>query len=76
VNEKKNRVNVVVVLEDKKLEEKNRNINSPIIVYPTGTHQAEEVVINKIGKNSISGYLSTPKAGAQPATSASSKSGN
>src|ERR1700676_4030317 len=76
VNEKKNRVNVVVVLENKKLEEKNRNINSPIIVYPTGTHQAEEVVINKIGKNSISGYLSTPKAGAQPATSASSKSGN
>jgi hypothetical protein len=76
VNEKHNRVNVVVVLEDKKLEEKNRNINSPIIIYPSGTHQAEEVVINKIGKNSISGYLSTPKAGAQPATSASSKSGN
>ena len=76
VNEKRNRVNVVVVLEDKKLEEKNRNINSPIIIYPSGMHQAEEVVINKIGKNSISGYLSTPKAGAQPATSASSKSGN
>src|SRR5580692_7209678 len=76
VNEKRNRANVVVVLEDKKLEEKNRNINSPIIVYPTGTHQAEEVVINKIGKNTISGYVSVPKAGAQPATSASSKSGN
>jgi len=76
VNEKRNRVNVVVVLEDKKLEEKNRNINSPIIIYPSGAHQAEEVVINKIGKNSISGYLSVPKSGAQPATSASSKSGN
>jgi chromosome segregation ATPase len=76
VNEKRNRVNVVVVLEDKKLEEKNRNINSPIIVYPSGAHQAEEVVINKIGKNSISGYVSMPKAGAQPATSASSKSGS
>jgi len=76
VNEKHNRANVVVVLEDKRLEEKNRNINSPIIVYPSGAHQAEEVVINKIGKNSISGYLSVPKSGAQPATSASSKSGN
>jgi hypothetical protein len=75
VNEKHNRANVVVVLEDKKLEEKNRNINSPIIVYPSGAHQAEEVVINKIGKNSISGYLSVPKAGVQP-SSASSKSGN
>jgi len=76
VNEKHNRANVVVVLEDKRLEEKNRNINSPIIIYPSGAHQAEEVVINKIGKNSISGYLSVPKSGAQPATSASSKSGN
>jgi chromosome segregation ATPase len=75
VNEKHNRANVVVVLEDKKLDEKNRNINSPIIVYPSGAHQAEEVVINKIGKNSISGYLSVPKAGVQP-SSASSKSGN
>jgi chromosome segregation ATPase len=76
VNEKKNRANVVVVVEDKKLEEKNRNINSPIIIYPTGSHQAEEVVINKIGKNTISGYVSTPKAGVAPATSASAKSGN
>jgi len=78
VNEKHNRANVVVVLEDKKLEEKNRNINVPIILYPTGLRapQAEELVINKIGKNSISGYVSMPKSGAQPATSASSKSGN
>jgi len=76
VNEKRNRANVIVVVEDKKLEEKNRNINSPIIIYPTGSHQAEEVVINKIGKNTISGYVSTPKAGVTPATSASAKSGN
>jgi hypothetical protein len=77
VNEKKNRANVMVVLEDKKVEEKNRNINSPIILYPSGQRQAEELVINKIGKNTISGYLSTPKAGVTPATSAStSKSGN
>ncbi len=76
VNEKRNRVNVIVVVEDKKLEEKNRNINSPIIIYPTGMHQAEEVVINKIGKNTISGYVSTPKTGVTPATSASAKSGN
>jgi len=77
VNEKRNRANLVVVLEDKKLAEKNRNINSPMILYPTGQRapQAEELVINKIGKNSISGYLSVPKSGAQPATSAS-KSGN
>src|SRR5262244_936461 len=76
VNEKKNRANLVVVLEDKKVEEKNRNINSPIILYPSGQRQAEELVINKIGKNTISGYVSMPKAGAATATAASaSKSG-
>jgi len=77
VNEKKNRANVDVVLEDKKLQEKNRNINSPIILYPSNQRQAMELVINKIGKNTISGYLSVPKAGVTPAASASaSKSGN
>jgi hypothetical protein len=77
VNEKKNRANLMVVLEDKKVEEKNRNINSPIILYPSGQRQAEELVINKIGKNSISGYVSMPKPGAATATAASaSKSGN
>jgi chromosome segregation ATPase len=75
VNEKKNRANLNLVVEDKTLEEKNRNINSPIVFYPSGTHQAQELVINKIGKNTITGYLSTPKTGAQPATSASSTSG-
>ena len=77
VNEKKNRANVNVVMEDKKVEEKNRNINSPIILYPSGQRQAEELVINKIGKNTITGYLSVPKTGAATATSASAaKSGN
>jgi chromosome segregation ATPase len=76
VNEKKNRANVNVVLEDKKLEEKNRNINSPIILYPSGSHQAEELVINKVGKNTISGYLSTPKAGVAPVSASAAKSGN
>jgi chromosome segregation ATPase len=75
VNEKRNRANLNVVMEDKKLEEKNRNINSPIILYPSGQRQAMELVINKVGKNTISGYLSVPKSGvAQSASTA--KSGN
>jgi hypothetical protein len=56
-------------------EEKNRNINQPIFFYLSGTHQPQELVINKIGKNTISGYLSTPKTVSQPATAASAKSG-
>jgi hypothetical protein len=76
VNEKKNRSNFVYTVEDKTYEAKNANINSPLFFYLSGSHQPEELVINKVGKNTISGYLSIPKAGAQPATAAAAtKSG-
>jgi hypothetical protein len=74
-NEKKSRANLVLTIEDKQTEDKNRAINQPLFFYQSGTHQPEEIVINKIGKNQISGYLSVPKANSQPTTSASSKSG-
>jgi hypothetical protein len=75
VNEKRNRANVVYTVEDKRYEEKNRNVNQPIFFYLSGTHMPEEIVINKIGKNTISGYLSVPKANAQSGTAAAAKSG-
>ncbi len=73
-NEKKNRANLVVTVEDKKYEDKNRQTNTPLIFYTTGSHTPEELVINKVAKNQISGYISVPKANAQPVTAAS-KSG-
>ena len=76
VNEKKNRSNIVYTVEDKSYEAKNANVNSPLFFYLSGTHQPEELVINKVGKNTISGYLSVPKTTAQPATAAAAtKSG-
>jgi hypothetical protein len=77
VNEKHNRSNIVYTVEDKSYEAKNANINSPLFFYLSGSHQPEELVINKVGKNTISGYLSVPKAnGQQPATAAAAtKSG-
>jgi hypothetical protein len=76
VNEKKNRSNITYTVEDKSYEAKNANINSPLFFYLSGTHQPEELVINKVGKNTISGYLSVPKANSQPATAAAAtKSG-
>jgi len=74
VNEKKNRSNIVYIVEDKRYEAKNANVNSPIFFYQSGTHLPEEIVINKVGKNTISGYLSVPKANSQPVTAAT-KSG-
>ncbi|MHB8499411.1 MAG: hypothetical protein ACYDCG_05445 [Candidatus Acidiferrales bacterium] len=70
VNEKKNQVNIAMVVEDKRFMKKNRALNEPIFFYTSGTRLPEEVVVNKIGKNKISGYVSIPKANAQPATPA------
>jgi len=75
VSEKRNRSNIVYIVEDKRYEEKNSNINTPIFFYMSGTHLPEELVINKVGKNMISGYLSIPKANQPSATAASTKSG-
>jgi hypothetical protein len=74
-NEKKNRASMVLTVEDKRTEDKNRAVNQPLFFYLSGTHQPQELVINKIGKNQISGYLSIPKASAHPVTAAASSSG-
>src|SRR5277367_2605740 len=75
VNQKKNQVNLAMTVEDKRFEKKNRAMNEPIFFYISGTHIPEEVVINKVGKDTVSGYVSIPKANAQQ-SSASTTSGN
>jgi hypothetical protein len=70
VNEKRNQYTVAMTVEDKRFEKKNRALNEPILFYTSGSHQAEEVVINKVGKDKITGYLSIPKSGAQSAGNA------
>ena len=76
VNPKRNQYSVVMVVEDKRFEKKNRAVNEPVFFYTTGTHLPEELVINKVGKNQISGYVSIPKANNQQAAAATSTSGN
>ena len=75
VNEKRNQFSVAMTVEDKRFEKKNRALNEPIFFYLSGTHIPEEVVINKAGKDTVSGYVSIPKANSQVASTAS-KSGN
>jgi hypothetical protein len=76
VNEKRNQFSAALTIEDKQFEKKNRAMNEPIFFYTSGTHIPEEVVINKVGKNTISGYVSIPKANSQVASTGSEKSGN
>jgi chromosome segregation ATPase len=72
VNQKKNQFSIDLTAEDKQLEKKNRTINEPIFFYTGGSRVPEELVINKVGKNMISGYVSIPKANQQPQANASS----
>jgi chromosome segregation ATPase len=73
VNDKKNQYTVAMTVEDKRFEKKNRAMNEPIFFYISGTKLPEEMVINKVGKNTVSGYVSIPKANSQPqATSTTS----
>lgn len=72
VNEKRGQFSVAMTAEDRRLEKKNRVMNEPIFFYLSGTKIPEELVINKVGKDTVSGYVSVPKANAQAASTTSS----
>jgi chromosome segregation ATPase len=72
VNEKKNQFTVAMTVEDRRFDKKNRALNEPIFFYTAGTKIPEEIVINKVGKDTISGYVSVPKANSVAAQSVSS----
>lgn len=75
VNEKRNQFSAALTVEDKLFEKKNRAMNEPIFFYTSGTHIPQEIVVNKVGKNTVSGYVSIPKANSQTAPTGT-KSGN
>lgn len=52
---------VNLVVDDMKLEKKNRSINEPIFFYTSGSRQSLELVVNQVSKNKVTGYLSAPK---------------
>ena len=62
-NTKHHEFTVDLVVDDMKLQKKNRSINEPIFFYTSGSRQALELVINKVEKNKATGYLSAPKPG-------------
>ncbi|HEY2460097.1 MAG TPA: hypothetical protein VGI16_04790 [Candidatus Acidoferrum sp.] len=71
VNQKRNQYSVVMTVDDKQFEKKNRALNEPVFFYAAGTRTAEELVINKVSKDQVSGYVSIPKANSQPQAAAS-----
>jgi chromosome segregation ATPase len=58
---KKQKFNVVIQVDDKKLEKKDRLINEPLQFLVGRDQQRYEIVVNRVEKDRITGYLSTPK---------------
>jgi hypothetical protein len=52
---------MAVLVEDSRLNKKHINLFEPVLFYPTDSHQPLELVVNKIDKNSVQGYVSGPK---------------
>ncbi len=64
---KKSRFTVVVFADDRSYEKKDRNVDEPLQFYSGKDPALYEIVVNSIGsKNTVSGYLSTPKGAPAP----------
>ena len=58
---KRNQFTIQLLIDDKKVEKKDRTINEPVQFYTGGARQPYELVVNEIAKDSITGYLSVPR---------------
>lgn len=64
---KKSRFTLVILADDKQYEKKDRNVNEPLQFYSGKDPALFEIVVNNVtSKNTISGYLSTPKNAPAP----------
>jgi chromosome segregation ATPase len=69
---KKSKYTMTVLADDKSIEKKDKTAGEPVQFYVKGTarYAPYEIVVFEVGKNQITGYLSTPKS-AGSATAAS-----
>lgn len=58
---KRNRFTIAVTVDDKTVEKKDRTINEPIQFYTSKARQPDEIVVNQVRKDTIVGYLASPK---------------
>ncbi len=59
-NAKKGRFTMEVMADDKTIEKKNKTLLEPVQFYVIGSKRPYEIVVNKLEKNRIVGYLATP----------------
>ena len=58
---KRQKFDVVFLIDDNKIERKDRVVNEPVIFIAGRDHVRYEFVVNSVDKDRIRGYLSTPK---------------
>jgi len=58
---KKSKYTMNVIADDKSIEKKDKNALEPVQFYTRSSHQLYEIVVFDVGKDKITGYLSTPK---------------
>jgi hypothetical protein len=61
VDPKKGKFSMNVVADDRTIEKKDRTVNEPMQFYTGRDRNLYEVVVMSADKNTITGYLSTPK---------------
>lgn len=58
---KRNKYNVQILADDKRVEKKDRTVNEPVQLYVGGSRQPYEIVVNEVKKDTIVGYVAVPK---------------
>jgi hypothetical protein len=72
-DQKKSRYTITVFVDDRSIEKKDRTAGEPVQFYVKGGSRLPpyELVVFDVGKNEITGYLSTPKGADSSAPAAS-----
>jgi hypothetical protein len=61
-NTKKSQYGVTIFVDDQRHEKKNLTANEPLYFFESGARAPLEFVVNQVGKDKITGYLSVPKS--------------
>ena len=66
VDQKRSKYTLALSSDDKNIDKKDKNLDEPVQFYSGKSPALFEIVVNDIGKNHVSGYLSTPKSAPGP----------
>jgi hypothetical protein len=61
VDPKKSKFTLYVMADDRKIEKRDRTVNEPLQFYTGRDRHLFEVVVNTVNKDTVTGYLVTPK---------------